>query len=39
MGILSRFKDIMASNVNAVFNKEDKHPEKAIEKYLIRTQS
>ena len=35
MGILSRFKDIMASNINAVFsNKEDKHPEKAIEKYL-----
>ena len=34
MGILSRFKDIMASNVNAIFNKEDKHPEKAIEKYI-----
>ena len=36
MGILNRFKDIMASNVNALFNKEDKHPEKAIEKYLVQ---
>ena len=34
MGILSRFKTIMASNINAVFNKDEKHPEKAIEKYL-----
>ena len=34
MGILSRFKDIMASNINAIFNKEDKHPEKTIRKYL-----
>ncbi len=40
MGILSRFKDIMASNINAVFsNKEDKHPEKSIEKYLIQLRS
>ena len=34
MGILSRFKDIMASNVNAVFNKEDKRNEKTVRKYL-----
>ncbi|MCR5543744.1 MAG: PspA/IM30 family protein [Eubacterium sp.] len=34
MGILSRFKTIMASNINAIFNKDEKHPEKAIEKYL-----
>ncbi len=40
MGILSRFKDIMASNINAVFsNKEDKHPEKSIEKYLMQLRS
>ena len=36
MGILSRSKDIMASNINAIFNKEDKHPEKTINKYLQR---
>ncbi|MCR5103864.1 MAG: PspA/IM30 family protein [Eubacterium sp.] len=36
MGILTRFKDIMASNVHALFNKEDKHPEKAIEKYMAQ---
>lgn len=34
MGILGRFKDIMASNIHAIFNNEDKHPEKTIEKYL-----
>ena len=34
MGILSRFKDIMASNIHAIFNNEDKHPERTIEKYL-----
>lgn len=34
MGILSRFKDIMASNINAVFNKEDKKNEKTVRKYL-----
>ena len=34
MGILSRFKDIMASNVNAAFNKEDKRNEKTVRKYL-----
>ena len=34
MGILSRFKDIMASNIHAMFNNEDKHPERTIEKYL-----
>lgn len=36
MGILSRFKDIMASNINAVFRKEDKNPEKIVEKYLMQ---
>ena len=36
MGILSRFKDIMASNINAVFKKDEKNPEKAIEKYLMQ---
>ena len=39
MGILTRFKDIMASNVHALFNREDKHPEKTIEKYLIQMRS
>lgn len=39
MGILSRFKDIMASNINAVFKKEDKHPEKTINKYLTQLKS
>ena len=39
MGILTRFKDIMASNINAVFKNEDKHPEKAIEKYLLQLRS
>ena len=34
MGILGRFKDIMASNIHAIFNREDKHPEQTIEKYL-----
>lgn len=34
MGILRRFKDIMASNVNAVIHRDEKNPEKAIEKYL-----
>ncbi|MCR5214974.1 MAG: PspA/IM30 family protein [Eubacterium sp.] len=34
MGILSRFKDIMASNVNATFNKQDKQAEKSVMKYL-----
>lgn len=33
MGILTRFKDIMASNVNALFDKcED--PEKMVDQYL-----
>ncbi len=36
LGILSRFKDIMASNVHAVFNREDKHPEKTVNKYLTQ---
>ena len=39
MGILSRFKDIMASNINAVFKSDEKHPEKAIEKYLLQLRS
>lgn len=39
MGILSRFKDIMASNVHAIFNKEDKHPERTVEKYLTQMRS
>ena len=39
MGILSRFKDIMASNVHAIFNKEDKHPEKTIRKYMDQLRS
>ena len=34
MGILGRFKDIMASNIHAIFNREDKHPEQTVEKYL-----
>jgi phage shock protein A len=34
VGILRRFKDIMASNVNAVIHRDEKNPEKAIEKYL-----
>ena len=34
MGILNRFKDIMASNIYAITSREDKHPEKTIEKYL-----
>ncbi|MBO4864563.1 MAG: PspA/IM30 family protein [Eubacterium sp.] len=29
----------MASNINAVFKNEDKHPEKAIEKYLLQLRS
>lgn len=33
MGILSRFKDIMASNINAIF-KNDKATEKNVRKYL-----
>ena len=33
MGILRRFKDIMASNVNVVIHRDEKNPEKAIEKY------
>lgn len=36
MGILRRFKDIMASNVNAVIHRDEKNPEKAIEKYLTQ---
>ena len=40
MGILTRFKDIMASNVHAIFNnREDKHPERAIEKYMMQARS
>ncbi len=39
MGILGRFKDIMASNIHAIFNNEDKHPEKTIEKYLNQLRS
>lgn len=34
MGILGRFKDIMASNIHAIFNREDKHPEQTVDKYL-----
>lgn len=34
MGILTRFKDIMASNINAVFKKGEKNPEVAVQKYL-----
>ena len=34
MGIIGRFKDIMASNIHAIFNREDKHPEQTVEKYL-----
>jgi len=34
MGIIGRFKDIMASNIHSVFNREDKHPEQTVEKYL-----
>ena len=36
MGILGRFKDIMASNIHAIFNREDKHPEQTVEKYLTQ---
>jgi phage shock protein A len=39
MGILGRFKDIMASNIHSVFNKDEKHPELAIEKYLNQLRS
>lgn len=38
MGILGRFKDIMASNINAIFNKEG-NPEKEIAKYLDQMRS
>ena len=34
MGLVGRFKDIMASNIHALFNREDKHPEQTIQKYL-----
>ena len=34
MGILGRFKDIMASNIHAIFTRDDKHPEQTVEKYL-----
>lgn len=34
MGIVGRFKDIMASNIHALFNREDKHPERTVQKYL-----
>lgn len=34
MGIVGRFKDIMASNIHALFNREDKHPEQTVRKYL-----
>ena len=39
VGILRRFKDIMASNVNAVIHRDEKNPEKAIEKYLAQLRS
>ena len=39
VGILRRFKDIMASNVNAVIHRDEKNPEKAIEKYLTQLRS
>ena len=39
MGILKRFKDIMASNVNAIIHRDEKNPEKAIEKYLAQLNS
>lgn len=39
MGIINRFKDIMASNIHAAFDKNDKHPEKTISDYLSRLKS
>lgn len=38
MGILSRFKDIMASNINALLDKAE-NPEKMIDQYLRNLQS
>ena len=30
MGIVGRFKDIMASNIHDLFNREDTHPEQTV---------
>ena len=38
MGILSRFKDIMASNVNALIDKS-RNPEKTINEYMNQLRS
>jgi len=39
MGILSRFRDIMASNVNAIFKKNGDVDEKKLKKYLDSVRS
>ena len=38
MGILTRFKDIMASNVNALIDKS-RNPEKTINEYMNQLRS
>ena len=38
MGIMTRFKDIMAANVNALFDKAE-DPEKMIDQYLRNLES